>query len=87
MSKEKFIATGILIALLIDISRLPVYLGKFDFRMIVAAWTVLLIATLAAFAGAYAGKKLLKKVTLKFVQYLVAAGVIAIGLLLALGVI
>ncbi len=85
MMKENFIASGIVIALLIDISRLPVYLKKFDRHEILNAWPVLMAATLAAFAGAYAGSKLMKKVTLRFVQYLVAVGIAVIGLLLALG--
>ena len=85
MVKESFIATGIVIALMIDITRLPVYLRKFDRAEIINAWPVLLAAILAAFAGAYAGRRLLKNVTLRFVQYLVAVAVVVIGLLLALG--
>lgn len=87
LTKEQFIGTGIIISLLIDITRLPVYLRGFDSQQITQTWPVLLIVTLAAFGGAYAGNRLLKKITLRFVQYLVAAGVCVIGVLLALGII
>src|SRR3990167_7219166 len=64
LGKESFIATGVIIACLIDTARLIVYIPpiiqqheRFDF-------TLLLAATLSAFAGAFAGNKLLKKMTL-----------------------
>jgi len=87
MVKESFIATGIVIALLIDITRLPVYLGEFDYHRIIAAWPVILVATLSAFSGAYAGKYFLKKVTLHFVQILVAIAVTGIGVVLGMGLV
>lgn len=87
MTKETFVGTGIIIALLIDITRLPVYLREFDRSEIVKVWPVLLTASLAAFAGAYLGSTLLKKVTLRFVQYFVTVGVAVIGIMLALGAI
>lgn len=42
-------------------------------------------ATLAAFAGAFLGARLLKKVTLKFVQLVVAAMMVVVGAGLAVG--
>lgn len=87
LTKESFIATGILISIIIDITRLPVYLGGLDASLLSSEWHMLLGATLAAFTGAYAGRKLLRKLTLRFVQYIVAVLVAAIGVLLALGVI
>ena len=45
------------------------------------------MATLAAFAGAFAGNRLLRKVTLRAVQTVVSVMLVAIGVALAAGVI
>jgi uncharacterized membrane protein YfcA len=87
LSKESFIATGIIIALCIDMTRLPVYLSNFDQTLLVEKWLVLTITTLAAFAGAFIGRRLLRKVTFRFVQYVVAAAVSLIGVSLGIGVV
>lgn len=87
LSKESFVATGIIIACVVDISRMAVYFssGKdFHFK---ENYPVLLAAVLASFTGAYFGRQLLKKVTITFVQYLVSALIIVLGVLLAMGVI
>lgn len=87
LSKESFIATGILIALCIDLTRLPVYLTQFDMTGMLQEWQTLLAATVAAFAGAYLGRLLLAKVTLHFVQYVVGIAVAVIGVALAMGIV
>ena len=43
------------------------------------------VATLSAFAGAYAGKRLLKKVTLRWVERTVATLMVLVGAGLASG--
>lgn len=87
LSKEVFIATGVVIACMVDISRLTVYIsriietkGQINFPLIAAA-------TLFAFLGAYAGNKLLKKVTIKTVQYIVAIMLLVFAVLLGSGII
>lgn len=87
LSKETFIATGVVIACLIDVSRLSIYSEKIfkagaqiDYLMIIAA-------TLSAFLGAYLGNKLVKKITIKTLQYLVALALMVFGCLLSLGII
>ena len=86
LSKEAYVATGTAIALLVDAARLPVY---FAGGMVVeAAHTPSLVAAvLAALAGAVLGRQLLKKVTFKFLQRLIMVLLIAIGLLLAAGIV
>jgi uncharacterized membrane protein YfcA len=48
---------------------------------------ILTVAVLSAFLGAYFGRKLLKKVTLDFVQWIVAIMILILSALLAMGVI
>ena len=87
LTKEAFIATGVVIACLIDISRLTVYskqiinIGdRFNFPLIIAA-------TLSAFTGAFIGNKFLKKITISTVQYVVATMLFIFAILLGLGII
>jgi len=82
LSKESFIATGVVIACLIDVSRLGVYATEFRWGEIRENVGLVIAATLSAFVGAYAGTKLIRKVTIRQVQAIVAVmlGAIAVGL-------
>jgi uncharacterized membrane protein YfcA len=53
--------------------------------LLVENWFILTTATLSAIIGAYIGNKLLKKVTIEFLQKLVAIMLILISLALATG--
>lgn len=83
LSKEAFVATGVVIACLVDLSRLTIYSGLIS-RSGVAdhPWPVL-AATLCAFLGAFLGVRLLGKTTITFVRILV--GVMLLLLSLAIG--
>lgn len=87
LSKEQFIATGIAIAILIDISRLTVYAsdilkigGSIDYYLLTAA-------VIAAFTGAFLGNKLLKKITIKSLQFFVGVMLLVFSVLLGLGIV
>jgi len=82
LSKESFIATGVVIACMIDVSRLGVYAAEFRWNDIRVNFGLIIAATLSAFVGAYAGTKLIRKVTIRQVQTIVAVmlAVIAVGL-------
>jgi uncharacterized membrane protein YfcA len=80
MAKEVYIATGVGIALLVDFTRIPVYLTKFDFATMQAEVPTIIAATLAAFLGAFLGKKLIPKITLRSVHILVGVLMIVMGL-------
>lgn len=87
LSKEAFIASGVAIACLIDISRLSVYSkqilnvhNQIDFRLII-------VAVLAAFIGVYFGNKLVKKVTITTIQTIVAVMLILFAVVLGFGII
>ena len=87
LTKEGFIATGVVIASVIDISRIFVYSSRFALEFTAQNTPVLLTAVLAAFIGAYAGSKYMKKVTLNAVQKLVSILLFVIALLLGTGII
>ena len=87
LSKEAYIATGVVIASLVDFTRLSVYASRFTAAILHENLPLLISATLAAIVGAYLGKKILKKVTLRSIQLLVAIMLIFISLALILGLI
>ncbi len=87
LSKQSFIATGTVIACLIDISRLTIYSKQIFNCHNQLNYSLLLFATLSAFAGAYLGNKLLKKVTIKTIQNIVTVMLILFAVLLIFGII
>lgn len=87
LTKESFIASGIAIACMIDISRLSVYADKFAISAWQSQWQLLLTATLSAFIGAVAGQQLLKKITIRILHLSVSILIILFSFALALGLI
>ncbi len=87
LSKESFIATGVVIACMVDVSRLSLYSKQIYTQHQHIDYTLIIIATLAAFLGAYIGNKLLKKVTIHIVQTIVTIMLIIFAVLLGLGII
>jgi hypothetical protein len=85
LGKEAFVATGVGIAALIDVSRLGVYARQFWGTGLESEWKVLAVATLAAFAGAFLGNRLLKKITLDWVQRVVAVLLLVMAVALVAG--
>jgi len=87
LSKEAYIATGVIIASMVDITRLSVYASRFAASGLSENAGLLVTVTLAAIAGAFAGRLLLKKITLRFIQILVAVMLLIISLGLGTGLI
>jgi len=87
LTKESFIATGVVISLLVDIPRLITYGVEMPGRLWGSTPLLLAAAVLAAFAGAWLGNRLLPKVTLRLVQVLVASMLLVIALALGSGLI
>jgi uncharacterized membrane protein YfcA len=91
LDKEAFVATGVVSAVIVDCVRLSVYgLSYFavSFKALPADILGLVFsASLAAFAGAFIGSRLLHKVTLHTVHAIVAVCMIVVGLGLAGGII
>ncbi len=87
LSKETFIGTAVVVSTFVDFTRLSVYASRFTKSGLTDNLTLVICATLSAIAGAYIGNKLLKKVTLKFLQVTVAIMLIIISLALGSGLI
>jgi uncharacterized membrane protein YfcA len=87
LTKEGFIATGVVISLMVDIPRIVMYGLTLPGMHLEDSRGLLTAAVLAAFAGAWLGNRLMRKVTLRLVQILVAAMLLAIAAALGSGLI
>ncbi len=87
LSKESFIATGVIIASVVDISRISIYFSKYSDVGLEENGYTLLAAVGAAFVGAFVGKRLLTKVTIGFLHTMVTIMITLLALVLGLGII
>ncbi len=87
LTKEAFIATGAVIATLIDVSRIGVYLPAFLAQEGGIDYWIIGAAVISAFAGAYLGNKFLKKITMDSIQRIVATMLFLIAVCLMVGII
>ncbi len=85
LDSQRFIATGVVLAVLVDVARMLVYGWSFSANTANVQWTMVLSASFSAFVGAYLGAKLLHKVTLRTIQRLVSVLLVLIGLGLVTG--
>ena len=86
LSKQAFIGTGVVVAVLVDISRLGVYArDAIDQRAAFDYWT-LGAAVLAAALGAVVGNWYLEKLTMQAVQRFVAAALAVVAIALIAGI-
>ncbi len=87
LSKDAFMGTRVVCACLVDISRLSVYAAS-----IAAGWNdieldLLLLASLAAFGGAWQGNKLVKKTELPMLNKIIATSLVVFAICFGAGVI
>lgn len=89
LSKESYVGTGAVCTVVVDLVRIVVYgftfLATWDSVAGSRSGMLVLIAAFSAFLGAYFGKRLLKKVTLRSVELTVAIMMVVIGTGLASG--
>lgn len=88
LEPARFIATGVLIAVLVDLARLPTYAVSFRGNATLGGhgWALVAISTLCAFAGAFLGVRYLKRATIGVVRAMVAGLMLLIGTALVAGV-
>jgi uncharacterized protein len=87
LSKEAFIATGVVITCLVNFMRLLVSASRLVALYLHKNLLLLISVTLAAIAGAFICSILLKKITLRFIQVLVTIMLIVISHVLGAGII
>ena len=86
LSKEAFVGTAVVISTFVDFTRLGVYATQFEKSGLMNNLELVIWATLSAISGAYLGNKLLKKVTIGFLQAFTATLLILIAICLGAGI-
>lgn len=84
LSKEVFLATGVSIAVVVDLSRLSLYATHWQSAL--DQWQMIVVAIVSAFIGTFIGKYYLKKVSIEFIRLVVAWMLGSVAFLLILGV-
>ena len=90
LDPARFIATGVVLAVLVDLARLPVYAAALSRGALVLTGReagLLAVGTGAAFLGAWLGARYIRKTSLQGLRLIVAVLMIGIGAALAVGVI
>jgi len=86
LTKEQFVATSVMVAVMVDVSRLLIYGRDLAENPQSLEWPLIIAASLSAFLGAFLGKKMLQKITIKTIHILVSVllMVVAVGLMTGL---
>lgn len=86
LSKEQFIATGILIACMVDIVRISIYGLNFLDAKIISELPLLTLTVLFAFMGSYLASRYMQKVTINLIKTIITTllVIISIGLITGL---
>lgn len=85
---ETYIATGVLIAILIDVSRLTIYAASLGHAMFAPDGRealLIAVATVAAFAGAYFASRRIERITVAAIRRSVAGLMMTIGFAMIAG--
>ena len=78
ITRQSFIATATVIALLIDVTRIPIYLIA-QHEALFEQWPVIFMFVLFAIAGTVGGKKLLERITERQFRSVVATAITGLG--------
>lgn len=91
LDPARFIATGVVIAVLVDLSRIPMYAlslaGSGGMDLNAHDRSLVLVATGCAFAGSFLGVRVLHKTTIGTVRIVVACAMILVGVALVAGLV
>lgn len=87
LSKEQFVATGILIACLVDVIRLSIYGVSFLNMEIGKDFYLLLLTVISAFLGSYVANKYMQKITINLIKNIIILLLLFISIGLITGLI
>jgi uncharacterized membrane protein YfcA len=85
LTKEAYLGTAVVVSSFVDLTRLGVYSTHLRAGGLTGHAGLLVATTLCAFTGAYLGNRLFKKVTILFVQRLVALLLFIVAVALGAG--
>jgi uncharacterized membrane protein YfcA len=83
LSKTQFIATGVVLAVMVDLSRMLIYGLDAVTKQKNVDWLLVTVTALSAFTGAFIGSRLMTKMTIRSIQLIVSAllVIVALGLI------
>lgn len=83
LSKESFVATGTAIGVIVDLARMPVYLGL-QSQEIFSQYILILNMTLGCILGTWLGKRILSKIPEAIFSRIVGLIILSLGIYLAI---
>lgn len=87
LNKEQFVATGILIACLVDVVRISIYGPSFFDKTVVNKLPLLIFTVLSAFCGSYLASRYLQKITISLIRIIITIMLVIISIGLITGLI
>jgi uncharacterized membrane protein YfcA len=86
LGREAYVGTSAVCAVAVDLARIPLYLKEFG-SIPLHAIGLVIAACLAAFAGSVGGSRVMKRVTFRTIQRIVAAMLLILAACLAIGIV
>lgn len=87
LAKPAFIATGVMVACMVDVVRISLYGNMSVLKESETDFYLLALAVLSAWVGAFLGNKLFKKTSMHFFKWFVGTFMLLMGILIALGIV
>lgn len=87
LAKPAFIATGVMVACMVDVVRLSLYSNFSSLKNHETNYSLLALAVASAWIGAFIGNKLFKKTSIGFFKWFVGLFMFVMGVLIASGVV
>jgi len=87
LSKEGFVATGVAVSTLVDLTRISVYTQRLININSYTSIQLFIFALTGALLGTLIGNRLLKKIKMNFIQAITSVFLILIAILLGIGVV